>query len=96
MTPKQVPEHLDAPRVRSAMIDLFPSYRSRFDAIDKMQCIMDGCELHVAPHDGPCLLLLSTEANPVFDGLAGGAPAEARTVPSRTHCCLHHAAYMTP
>ena len=74
------------------MLDLFPSYRSRFDAIDKMQCIMDGCELHATPHDGPCLLLLSMETNPVFDGLAGGAPAEARTVPSRTHYCLHHAA----
>ena len=92
-----MPEHLDAQRVRAAMLDLFPSYRSRFDAIDKMQCIMEGCELKAEPHDGPCLLLLSTETHPVFDGLAGGAPAEARTEPSRihlreghTHSALHH------
>ena len=75
-----MPEHLDAPRVRRAMLDLFPSYRSRFEAIDKMQRIMESCELRAAPHDGPCLLLLSTETHPVFDGLAGGAPAEARTL----------------
>ena len=77
-----MPEDLDAPRVRCAMLELFPSYRSRFEAIDKMQRIMESCELRAVPHDGPCLLLLSTEAHPVFDGLAGGAPAEAR---ARTH-----------
>jgi hypothetical protein len=76
-----VPEDLDAPRVRRAMLELFPSYRSRFEAIDKMQRIMESCELRAVPHDGPCLLLLSTEAHPVFDGLAGGAPAEARARP---------------
>ena len=78
--PNQVPEQLDAPRVRRAMLELFPSYRSRFEAIDKMQRIMEGCELRATPHDGPCLLLLSTETHPVFDSLAGGKPAEARTL----------------
>ena len=72
------------------MLDLFPSYQSRFDAIDKMQCIMEGCELHAEPHNGPCLLLLSTETHPVFDGLAGGAPAEARAEPSRIHLREEH------
>ena len=75
----EVPTDLDAERVRRAMLDIFPSYHRRFDAIDKMQRIMEGCVLHAAPHDGPCLLLLSTDSDPVFDGLAGGALAEVHT-----------------
>ena len=78
----EVPAELDAPRVRRAMLDLFPSYEPRFAAIDRMLQIMDACRLQPAPETlCPCLLLLSTEEHPVFASLAGGAPAEALYAP---------------
>jgi len=71
-----IPDELDAPRFKTALIDLFPSYAARFTATSAID--LSGNTLPIAETQSlvvPTLLLISTDVHPVFTPVAGGPPA---------------------
>lgn len=70
----EIPDDLDAPRFREALVALFPSYAARFAATE-------GWFGSPKKHGNsslvlPVLLLISTDWHPAFGPVAGGLPAE--------------------
>jgi len=72
-----IPDDLDAPRFRGALINLFPSYAPRFTATSSIDLSADTLAYKDTQRmTVPSLLIISTEPHPVFSPVSGGPTAE--------------------
>ena len=95
---EDVPDDLDIELTRAALLNTFPSFAARFDAMatfSRMIRAVDEFDGKRFSTDTPVLLLSSTMAHPVFDSMVGtsatfwGVQTIPHTALRQVHACNH-------